>query len=437
MSPPPASFNLFHQFEQVLPPNYQDQAYQLRAFSRARKFASPRQLLQILLIYCAMDFSLRACAGKFAGQQGYISDTAILKRFRGCLPWIKSLAAQVMAPAQRLIEGGLRFVAIDGSTVQSPGAEGTSYRLHLAVDLVRLTLLQVKVTDASQGENLDHYDLQEGDVALIDRGYNQPRSLVPAIDRGVDVVLRYNPHSMNLYARDDTAEVVQRRVDWSAQVKALDNKPGHVPVYLCHGKQRIEGTVHLIPLPADRVEEARRKLRERSKKKGHTPSESALLLAGWVLIFTTLPPEILDTESAGQLYRVRWQVELVIKRLKSVLNIDLLRAREGSLLSEVYLHGKLLYAAALEKLRQQRFGLAGGELDTSRQETPWRLMQLLNGDAMVWIGFHGEPDPALLADVIRAMRERRRKRKLQSLPPPVQQLIDHCRSMEISNVGPA
>lgn len=434
MSPLHASFSLFQRFEQALPGNYQQQAYQQGAFARARKFASPRQLLQTLLIYCAMDFSLRACAGKFAGQQGYISDTAVLKRFRGCLPWIKSLASQVMIPAQRLIEGGLRFVVIDGSTVQSPGATGTSYRLHLAVDLIRLRLLQVKVTDERQGESLDHYDLQEGDVALIDRGYNQPKSLVPAIDRGVDVVLRYNPHGMNLYVRDDMAGTALRRIDWSAKANELENRPGHVPVYLCHGEQRIEGVVHLIPLPEDKIEEARRKLRERSKKKGHTPSDSALLLAGWVLIFTTLPPEVLDTESAGQLYRVRWQVELVIKRLKSLLNIDLLRAREGSLLSEVYLHGKLLYAAVLEKLRQQRFGLTGGELDTLRQETPWRLMRLLSAEVAVWIGYHGDPDPALATDVIRAMRERPRKRRLQSLPDKLQALVLDCRSMGLSNV---
>ena len=125
MSPLHASLSLFHLFEQVLPGNYQQQAYRQGAFARARKFASPRQLLQTLLVYCAMDFSLRACAGQFAGRQGYISDTAILKRFRRCVPWVQALAAQVMAPARRLIEGGLRFVVIDGSTVQSPGAKGT------------------------------------------------------------------------------------------------------------------------------------------------------------------------------------------------------------------------------------------------------------------------------------------------------------------------
>ena len=38
----------------------------------------------------------------------------------------------------------------------------------------------------------------------------------------------------------------------------------------------------------------------------------------------------------------RWQVELAIKRLKSLLNIDQLRAKKNSALADLYLHGKLL-----------------------------------------------------------------------------------------------
>ena len=68
------------------------------------------------------------------------------------------------------------------------------------MDLIRLTLLQVKVTDDRQGRKSGSLRRGKGDVALIDRGYKPARqSLVPAIDRGVDVVLRYNPHSMSLY----------------------------------------------------------------------------------------------------------------------------------------------------------------------------------------------------------------------------------------------
>ncbi|MDQ5771052.1 hypothetical protein, partial [Thiothrix subterranea] len=76
--------------------------------------------------------------------------------------------------------------------MQEPAATATTYRLHIAIDLINLSLHQVEVTTDKEGENLDHYTLAAGDVVLIDRGYNQPKTLVPFIDRGGDVVLRYN-----------------------------------------------------------------------------------------------------------------------------------------------------------------------------------------------------------------------------------------------------
>ncbi|MCK7574713.1 MAG: hypothetical protein MZV65_01560 [Chromatiales bacterium] len=37
------------------------------------------------------------------------------------------------------------------------------------------------VTDAHEGERLGHYPLQDGDVVVVDRGYNQ----APDVDRPV------------------------------------------------------------------------------------------------------------------------------------------------------------------------------------------------------------------------------------------------------------
>jgi hypothetical protein len=113
--------------------------------------------------------------------------------------------------------GKLRFVVIDGSTVQVPGATGTSYRLHIAIDLVKLALLQVEVSTDKVGESLAHYCLQNGDVVIIDRGYNQPKSLVPFVDQGGDIVLRYNPHGMTLYHQHDDIA----KVDWGAGKRSM------------------------------------------------------------------------------------------------------------------------------------------------------------------------------------------------------------------------
>jgi len=330
----------------------------------------------------------------------------------------------------------LTFIVIDGSTVQEPGATQTTYRLHIAIDLINLSLRQVEVTTDKTGENLDHYQLESGDVVLIDRGYNPPKTLVPFLDRGGEVVLRYNAHSMKLYDVDTNDPAGQRmtKVDWESRLQTLKGQPGHFPVYLCRGNQRIRVFVHAIPLPPEKAQQARRQAKKRAQNKGRTASDKALYLSEWVLVLTSLPPELLDTETASALYRVRWQVELLIKRMKSLLQIDELRARKGSQLAELYLHGKLLYAAVTEKIMQRRFPTACRKMDAPRQLTDWRLWQTVADDLKAGIKGCFPPSVRFTEDCLKSLAERRRKRGLQALPAKVMGWIKICRKLGVSHV---
>ena len=52
-----------------------------------------------------------------------------------------------------------------------------------------------------------------------------------------------------------------------------------------------------------------------------------MLLAGWVLVFCSLPADMWSDEQVLALYRARWQIELLIKRMKSVLKLAQLRGK--------------------------------------------------------------------------------------------------------------
>jgi hypothetical protein len=327
--------------------------------------------------------------------------------------------------------GHLRFIVIDGSTVQVPGATGTSYRLHVALDLVRLELRQVELSTDKVGESLDHYALQEGDVVLIDRGYNQPKSLVPFIDQGGEVVLRYNPQGMSLYS---PADQPLEKIDWPQRLGQSQGQAGTIPVSLCHGNQRIDGTVHALPLPPDKAAEARRRAQQRARKKGRQASQATLLLSGWVLIFTSLPVTLLDTATIAALYQLRWQVELTIKRLKSVLDINSLRARKDSPLAELYLYGKLLYAAVIEKLVAKRFGRGSSGMIAQRTHTPWRLWQLVVKAVGAGLVACFPLQPAYSQECLKSLCERPRQRQLQTWPKPVFALLALCRRLGVSAV---
>jgi hypothetical protein len=117
------------------------------------------------MCYCGLDEVLREVAGNFTLLAERISNTAIHHRLKACVPWVKALLTGMMGEAVKpLLEGRLRILVADGSTVQGPGASGIQYRLHIAIDLVRLHLVHVVVTDEHTAESLTHYPLQDGDV---------------------------------------------------------------------------------------------------------------------------------------------------------------------------------------------------------------------------------------------------------------------------------
>lgn len=134
------------------------------------------------------------------------------------------------------------------------------------------------------------------------------------------------------------------------------------------------------------------------------------------------------------LYRVRWQIELVIKRLKSILHIDQLRARKDSLLADLYLHGKLLYAWVVEKRLRRRGGHDAPRLDQPRQATPWRAWKLLHRELAAASSGVREWDRRRWTAALDVMRERPRRRVLQTVPERIRRLIADCQAQELSNI---
>jgi Transposase DDE domain len=420
----------FESFLQELPEDYRELAIQFKAFCRSRKIKTPEQLMQVVMGYCGIDEVLRETAGNFTLLEERISDTAIHKRLKACVPWVKALLSRMMGDAAKpLIEGHLRFLIVDGSTVQGPGAKGTEYRLHIAMDLVRLHLVHVKVTDEHEGEHLGHYPLQNGDVVVMDRGYNRAQMWIDQADQGVSLVVRYNPHGLNLYDSEGQKINVEEVLGKTSAMGQC------LPVQVrSQKKEWVQGHLHARRLPPAQAAQARRRARAAARKKGRTIQPRTLALAEWVLIFTTLVPEVLPTDTVMALYRVRWQVELVIKRLKSILNMDHLRARKASLLADLYLHGKLLYAWVIEKRLRRRCGDDWNRLDQPRRATPWRVLKLLERELASALHETGQWNLNRWPEAMQVIQERRRRRTLQTVPERVSRLIASCQAQGLSNI---
>ena len=70
---------------------------------------------------------------------------------------------------------------------------------------------------------------------------------------------------------------------------------------------------------------ARRRLRRKAQKKGRPPSPTALWRAAWWRVITTLTAAAWPAADVLRLYRARWHVALVCKRMQQLLRLNQLR----------------------------------------------------------------------------------------------------------------
>jgi hypothetical protein len=414
--PLPDPDTLFEDLLQDLPPETIAMAREFKAFVRAKKVKTPQQLLRVVFLYCGLDKSLRETAADFTLLDESITDSSIAERLAACRPWVQAVLANMLhTNAITTLLTPWRFLVIDGSSVQGPGAQGTQYRLHICLDLVQLQFVSITVTDQHTGESLVHFPLGPGDIALADRGYAYATPIVETVRKQADVIVRMSPAHLPVYDGDgqrvDLMQVLReqpwetsRTIDVRVQAPSLGE---------------VRGSLHAYRLSEEQANVARQRIRAQSRKKGRTPKDTTLFWAGWVLVFTTVAPSLLGAKTISALYRVRWQVEIAIKRWKSVLDVGKLRAKEGSPLAEVWLLGKLLYALLVERRARRRLGADWSCLDRERRGTFWRVWKLSQDEVSVHIlGVAAWREEGWEA-CMKVLMERPRRRTLQRLPDEV------------------
>lgn len=392
--------NTFLDLLQEFPADLVASAQEFEAFRRGRQIKNVAQLFQVVMLYCGLDYSLRQTAGTLALLGIRVSDQAVSDRLGGCALWLTHLLKQMLPPLPpEAAQMSGRWILIDGSTIQVLGARGTSYRLHLAWDWVSQTIVEWIITDEKTGESLKLYKLQTGDTLIADRGYARAKDILYVLEQEGEMIVRVAPQILPLI---DLA--TGNGLKLADELWATDEAQVSRKVALKADEKRQEMYLHAYRLPPAKAAEARRRKIARARSNGITLKKETLEYADWLMVITSYAPDEVRAEEIGRLYRLRWQIEIVIKRLKSVLEIDRLRATKGSRLAEVYLLGKSLYALLIAK--------RSGELK-SVEECAWRVWKMIREEINVQISQVPCWKKEHLAQAIKQMKERKRHRKRQ------------------------
>ena len=351
-------------------PELERRARTTGALRRKRGVRGASDLLRVVLSYgfCGLSLEL-ASEWAQANHSAKMSSSAILRRLRGCASWLEELLAYKLN--QRVSAApvaGLQVRLVDATRVCTPGSKGDSWRIHASYDPWQRQLVQLNITDNSGGERLDRFDVRPGELLVGDRAYGRRRGLAHVVRHGGEFLVRITWYHVPLETRDG------KPFDLLAELKSLPQDG------VCEFDVRVKAderhSVPAIPCrlvakrkPAKDADEGKRRAKAAARKGGHKLDEKTLEACEYFFVLTSLPSSVASAEQVLALYRLRWQIEIAFKRLKSLLKLDDLRAKTPSTVRAA-LAAKMLGAVLVEDLvNRQR--------DERRH---WQLTQIM-GDS--------------------------------------------------------
>ncbi len=332
-----------------LPQGWKEKAKELGALLRCRNFADADSLLRTLLIHLADGCSLRETAtrAKF-GNIVSISDVALLKRLKASGEWLRWMAQQLMRDwvekqPSSVFRSQPKIRVIDGSTIQEPGSTGSTWRIHYSINLPSLYCDEVYVTTPKIGESFKRFKVHAGDLFIGDRGFAHRAGIQHVISNSGDVLVRINLTNVPLVDKDGSPFALL------AKLKTLTGTQiGDWDVWVPYHKMMIPGRVCAIRKNKQAAERARLKAYRENSRKARKVKAETLEAAAYTFVFTTLERNFNPT-TILEMYRGRWQIELIFKRLKSIIGLGHLKKADLEA-AKAWIHGKLLVAFLIEAL---------------------------------------------------------------------------------------
>lgn len=339
----------------MMPSGWQELARETQALKGLRQDKDASACLRVLLLHLACGYSLRETAVRAReAQLADLSDVALLKRLRKSKNWLQALCCRLLEEQATLTRPatGLSLRLIDATVVQEPGPTGSTWRIHYSLRWPQLSCDYFELTPAQgkgNGESLTHFPARAGEHLLADRGYSNYASVRHVAAHGAVVTVRLNPQAVRL------VDAAQKLFALRQKLRSLKktSQVGCWPVALtgAAGQTPVAGRLCVLRKSQAAIAKARAAAMRSANRNGHRLQPATLLYAEYVMVFTTAPPS-LNAQQILEIYRLRWQIELVFKRFKQLAQLGHL-PKEDEESSKAWLYGKLFVALLTERLIQR------------------------------------------------------------------------------------
>jgi len=340
-----------------LPPdlNLDQLAIEHKAIRRGRKIKTGTDLLRLALARGPGGMSLRDAAG-WAGMLDLanVTNPAVKYRLDNSVDFLKAVTGHLLAAtsaSQGLHWPGRAIRLADGTCISKPGSKGTDWRVHGVFDLGAGGFSNLELTDGKGAESLTYGAPVAGEVRIADRFYGRAKAWHQFLQHSggkADLIVRMKWRSFHLTGTDGAP------FDLIDHLQALpdDQVPHEIDVQaLVSGDVTVPVRLIILRKTPEATQAARKTLRTQASRKQKTLDPKSLIAAEFLVLGTSLSGVGYPAESVLAAYRLRWQIELAFKRLKSLLHIDKLPART-ELGGRSWLYPHLILALLCDDLSQ-------------------------------------------------------------------------------------
>lgn len=207
----------------------------------------------------------------------------------------------------------------------------SSVKIQLQLELTKGRLIGPELQDGREQDkscSLYKEPLPRGSLCIRDLGYFSIENLKELDSKKVYWLSRMKS---------------QVKIYWEGKCCSLadflkDRVGDEIDIQLLIGvKEQLPCRLLAFPVPEKVANERRRRIKKEAKRKGKMPTKNILYLAGFTILATNAPVELLNLNESLVLMRARWQIEVLFKLWKKYGCIDKSRSEKPwRILTEVY-----------------------------------------------------------------------------------------------------
>ena len=334
------------------PKNWKELALQSNTLKSLRKDKSTENLLRTILIHVGCGYSLRETVVRAKkANLADLSDVALMKRLKKSKQWLCMLCSSLFKEQGIILseDSGFKVRLFDATNVKEPGKTGSLWRIHYSVTIPSLSCDFFKLTETKgkgTGESFFQYSIKKGDYIIADRGYSTASGIHHVVSKNAYVSVRVNTQSLRICNLDRKPFPLLKNVKSVGKTGMIKSWEVLIPG---RNNTYAKGRICTIRKTEEAIKIAHAKLKRNASKHGTSTKPETFEYAKYVIVFTNYPEERFTAFEILEWYRIRWQVELIFKRFKSIAQLGHLPKHDDES-SKAWLYGKLFVALLIEKL---------------------------------------------------------------------------------------